>query len=184
MGKIALSIVQSVDGYIANHDDSFDFIEGYPSRDLKDLSTSAEPYNLEAFFDVYDIVVMGDASYQMGFASDFPSKTVYVVTNQDRANEGHIHFVKPSQIVKLMLAKKKQDHHIYLYGGGVMLQPFIAADAIDEYIIGTVPIILGQGKPLFYELPDAVPLQLSQVDVIGGMTIHIYHRRPQGVDGV
>ncbi|RPA60497.1 dihydrofolate reductase [Aerococcus agrisoli] len=179
MGKIALSIVQSVDGFIANQDDSFDFIEGYPSPELKDLSTSDDPYNLEAFFDAYDIVVMGNASYKMGFASDFPNKTIYVVTNQDRPNEGNLHFVKPGQIVKLMLAKKKQDHNIYLYGGGVMLQPFMAADAIDEYIIGTVPIILGKGKALFYELPDAVPLQLSQVDVIGGMTIHIYHRRPQ-----
>ena len=177
MSKIALSIVQSVDGYIADLDDQFDFIEGIPGPHLKDISTSDSPYSLEAFFDMYDIIVMGHQSYKIGFATDFPSKTIYVVTNEKRPNEGNIHFVKPGQIVKLMMAKKKQGHHIYLYGGGIVLKPFMAANAIDEYIIGTVPIILGKGKPLFYELDESIPLQLDQVDVMGGLTIHIYHRR-------
>lgn len=176
MGKIALSIVQSVDGYIADSDGQFDFIEGMPGPHLKDISTGDSPYSLETFFDMYDLIVMGHQSYKIGFAADFPSKTIYVVTNEKRPNEGNIHFVKPGQIVKLMLAKKKQGHHIYLYGGGIVLKPFMAANAIDEYIIGTVPIILGKGKPLFYELNESIPLQLDQVDVIGGLTIHIYHR--------
>lgn len=177
MGKIALSIVQSVDGFIADESDDFDFIEGYPSPSLKDMSTSDEPYSLEDFFETYNIIVMGHTSYKIGFAADFPSKTVYVVTNEKRPNEGNIHFVKPGQIVKLMLAKKRQGNHIYLYGGGIMLQLFMEANAIDEYIIGTVPVILGHGKSLFYELTNRVELQLSQVDVIGGMTIQIYHKR-------
>ncbi|MEY8370858.1 dihydrofolate reductase family protein [Aerococcaceae bacterium 50-4] len=179
MGKIALSIVQSVDGYIADLDDQFDFIEGVAGPNLTDVSTSDSPYSLEAFFDAYDIIVMGHTSYQIGFAADFPSKTIYVVTNDKQPNEGNIHFVKPGQIVKLMQAKKRQGHNIYLYGGGIVLKPFMAADAIDEYIIGTVPIILGKGKPLFYELAESIQLQLDQVDVLGGMTIHIYHKRVQ-----
>ncbi len=177
MGKIALSIVQSIDGYIAKADDSFDFVEGFPAVDLKDMSTSDTPYSLLEFFDAYDIVVMGHQSYKMGFAADFPTKIVYIVTNHKQANEANIHFVKPNQITKLMMAKKKKGHNIYLYGGGITIQPFIAANLIDEYVIGTVPIILGSGKPLFYELSQEIPLQLSQVDVLGGMTIQIYHRR-------
>ncbi|MGH2016086.1 hypothetical protein [Aerococcus urinaeequi] len=100
MGKIALSIVQSVDGYIADLDDQFDFIEGIPGPHLKDISTSDSPYSLEAFFDMYDIIVMGHQSYKIGFATDFPSKTIYVVTNEKRPNEGNIHFVKPGHIGK------------------------------------------------------------------------------------
>lgn len=49
MGKIALSIVQSVDGYIADLDDQFDFIEGIPGPHLKDISTSDSPYSLKPF---------------------------------------------------------------------------------------------------------------------------------------
>ncbi len=62
MGKIALSIVQSVDGYIADLDDQFDFIEGVAGPNLTDVSTSDSPYSLEAFFEAYDIIVMGHPS--------------------------------------------------------------------------------------------------------------------------
>src|SRR5699024_11511932 len=138
-----------------------------PGPHLKDISTSDSPYSLEAFFDMYDIIVMGHQSYKIGFATDFPSKTIYVVTNEKRPNEGNIHFVKPGQIVKLMMAKKKQGHHIYLYGGGIVLKPFMVANALDENIIGTLPIILGKGKPLFYELDESIPLQLHPFDLMG-----------------
>lgn len=69
MGKIALSIVQSVDGYIADLDDQFDFIEGVAGPNLRDVSTSDSPYSLGAFFDAYDIIVMGHQSYKIGFAA-------------------------------------------------------------------------------------------------------------------
>lgn len=48
--------------------------------------------------------------------------------------------------------------HLYI-DGGITIQEFLAAGLIDELTITLIPIILGEGIPLFGPLPTDVQLQ-------------------------
>ncbi|MEG0152041.1 MAG: dihydrofolate reductase family protein [Cellulosilyticaceae bacterium] len=54
---------------------------------------------------------------------------------------------------------------------------FIKEDAIDEYIIGIIPVILGKGRPLFIGDNQAIKLQLKEYSVSEGITILKYIKR-------
>ncbi|AMB99605.1 dihydrofolate reductase [Aerococcus urinaehominis] len=177
-GKISLSLVQSLDGYVADRNYATEFAEGYPGPNLKDVYSQENPFDMFKFYQETTIIVMGARTYRQGYAQGFPKQDIYVVTDQDPANQGRIHFVKARRIVKLMLAKKKQGHQIYILGGAMTANLFIKEQAIDRYMIATVPYILGTGRRLFYPQAQQIPLQLDQVDVMGGMTLQIYSPRP------
>jgi adenylate cyclase len=54
------------------------------------------------------------------------------------------------------------DRDVWLIGGGGAIAAFRAAGRIDEYYLAVIPVLLGEGVPLFHELPGrpAEPLRL------------------------
>jgi dihydrofolate reductase len=45
--------------------------------------------------------------------------------------------------------RKKPGKHIWLMGGGELTGEFLKADLVDELYLGIVPLLLGEGIPLF-----------------------------------
>lgn len=177
MAEIVLSMMQSLDGYIADQNLEFDFIEGYPGPHLEELSSQKQSFDFDDFVGKVDIIVMGMTSYQQGFHLAYPDKAIYVVTSKKINNQANLHFLAPQLLLKLILAKRKQGKSSYILGGGMTAQLFISADAVDRYVIGTVPYLQGSGRKLFYPQDQAIPLQLETVQVLGGMTLCQYLRR-------
>lgn len=167
----------SLDGYIADNQLTTDFIEGVAGEQLEDIASPQKCYDFDAFNQAIDCIVMGKTSFQQGYHLAYADKTIYVVTQEKRRNEGNLHYVLPKQIIKLMLAKQKQGKTIYILGGAKTAQLFINAGVIDEYVIGTVPYLLGDGRRLFAESSKVIPLKLTAVDVLGGMTLCVYQPR-------
>lgn len=62
-------------------------------------------------------------------------------------------------------------------GGGGLVDPFIKADLVDEYIIGIIPIILGKGRPLFLRDNPTINLTLKDYSVSEGITVLKYTRQ-------
>jgi dihydrofolate reductase len=65
-----------------------------------------------------------------------------------------------------------------VWGGGRFAGALAAADLIDEYRLLVQPLVLGQGRALFGQLPDSRRMNL--VDALSfpsGIVVHIY--RPQ-----
>ena len=176
VGKIILSIMQSLDGYIADKNYHSDFLEGYGGSQLSDVSTLEEGFDFAKINDV-EMIVIGHKTFEQGYHEAYPEQTIYVISRENQRNDGRIHFVTPTRIVKLMLAKKRQGKNILLIGGGLAVRPFIRANAIDQYVIGTVPYIQGSGRRLFYPQDQPLPLQLESVDVMGGLTLSVYSPR-------
>lgn len=71
---------------------------------------------------------------------------------------------------------KNTNENIFLFGGGITIKPFIEEDLIDEYEIGIVPVILGKGRKLFYEMYKKIDLQLTDVNIEDGITILRYKK--------
>lgn len=58
-----------------------------------------------------------------------------------------------------------------------MIDSFVKADIIDEYIIGIIPIILGKGRKLFLENNPKIDLNLQEYSVEDGIIVMKYSKR-------
>ena len=171
--KIILNLAISLDGYIASEDGGFDWIVGDGDNRLD--TTNQIDYNV--FLEDVDVVVMGKNCYDQGFLQDFKDKKVYVATTQKLEDKDNIHFIGGDICKIIEEEKNKEGKNIFLFGGGVLVDSFIKADIVDEYIIGIIPIILGKGRPLFLENNPTIKLHLEEYSVSEGIPILRYTKR-------
>lgn len=170
--KIILNLAISIDGYIASEDGGFEWIVGDGDKSLD----TEKKWDFNGFLDTIDIVVMGKNCYDQNFHKDFKNKKVYVATSKNLKDYENIHFIK-DDIVKI-IEKERQtiEKNIFLFGGGKVIDPFIKADIIDEYVIGIIPTILGKGRKLFLENNPKIDLHLDEYITDEGVVILRYSK--------
>lgn len=171
-GKISLNLAMSLDGYICDELGEYQWIHGDGCHDLD----SEKKWSFEEYLKDIDYVVMGRRCYEQGLHLDFANKEVLIATSRDLCESEKLHTVNKELCSKVIEAKQK-GHNVYLYGGGVTIDPFIKQDLIDEYIIGIIPVILGQGRPLFLGNNYPIELRLKESYREEGVVILVYERR-------
>lgn len=172
-GKIILNLAISLDGFIADNDGGFEWIVGQGD---KRCDTEKQLDFHKDFLCNIDIVVMGKKCYDQGFYKDYEDKKVYIATSQEIEDNNNLYFIK-GDIVKVIKEEKDKGNNIFLFGGGSLVDNFIKADAVDEYIIGIIPTILGSGRPLFLGGNDEIKLHLNEYFVSDGVVTMKYSKR-------
>lgn len=171
-GKIILNLATSLDGYISDEDGGFDWIIG----DGKNNLDTKDKWNYSKFLESIDIVVMGKNCYNQGFHKDFKDKIVYIATSKELIDYENYHFIN-GDIVKCLTNIRNEGKNIFLFGGGSLIDPFIKANVIDEYIIGIIPTILGKGRSLFLKDNPKINLELNYYSVENGVVVMKYSKR-------
>ncbi len=172
-GKIILNLAISLDGYIAGEDGGFDWIVG----DGDDTLNTQDRLDFDKFLEGIDIVLMGRQCYEQGMAEPFPTKTVYVATSSPKLKDsGNIKFIG-GDILPIIKAECAAGKNVFLFGGGVVVDPFIKADVIDEYIVGIIPTILGRGRKLFLDNNPTIKLNLKRYTLDQGVMVMHYQKR-------
>jgi dihydrofolate reductase len=144
MRKVVFGLGISLDGYIARLDGSVDFL--FMPKD----------YSLAAFFKSIDTAIMGRKTYEvslkMGGSGSFSgsSMTTYVMSRSlpVGTRDGLI-FVGQSPAELIAEIRNRSGKNIWMMGGGELAREFLKADLIDELYLGVVPVLLGEGLPLF-----------------------------------
>jgi dihydrofolate reductase len=143
MRKIVLGLGISLDGYIARPDGTLDFL--FMPKD----------YSMAPFFATVDTALMGrktlDAALKMG-GGDFSgsSMATYVFSRSLPAGKRDgVIFTHQSPTVLVRQLRKSKGKNIWLMGGGELARDFLKADLVDELYIGMVPVLIGEGIPLF-----------------------------------
>ncbi len=171
-GKIILNLAVSLDGYIADDTGGYDWITG----DGNDELNTNEPFSFEKFLEGIDVVVMGGECYRQGMGDSYTGKKLYVATGMQQPQGDNPQFID-GDIVSIIQQEKASGKNIFLFGGGITIDPFIKADAIDEYIVGIIPTILGGGRKLFLKNNPTIPLRLTGYSAEGGIVILTYSKR-------
>lgn len=171
-GKIMLTLAMSIDGYIADENGAYGWITGQGDDHL---DTDKED-RFAAFMQGIDTVVMGNRCYQEGFARDFTKQDIFVAAHEVQENHDNITFIS-GDIVKRICEERDKGKNIYLFGGGILIDPFLKADVIDEYHIGIVPVLLGKGRSLFLGNNSMIPLHLESYSLKDGIFDIRYTRR-------
>ncbi|WBW97257.1 dihydrofolate reductase family protein [Oceanirhabdus sp. W0125-5] len=171
--KIILNLAMSLDGYIATEEGKYEWIVG----DGKTHLNTEEKFNFEVFLDTIDTMIMGRKSYEDCDIEPFRNKEIFIATSKKEKGFDNVRFIS-GDIVKLLQEEQtKEGKDMYLFGGGELIDQFIKADIIDEYIIAIIPTILGKGRKLFLENNPIIPLQLESYIVEEGIVVLHYLKR-------
>ncbi len=141
MRKVVLGLGISIDGYIARLNGAVDFL--FMPKDC----------SMAPFFKTIDVAIMGrktlDVALKMG-GSFGPSLPTYVFSRSKPPGEREgVVFTKESPAAFIRKLRKRPGKNIWLMGGGGLAREFLAADLVDELHLGVVPVLLGEGIPLF-----------------------------------
>ena len=158
--KVIVHIATSADGYIARTDGDLEWLTARPAP--------AGFYGIDAFMQSIDTKVLGrktyDASLRMG--AKFDSKRTIVFSRHPRPKDAPpaVEFTDEAIGVFVKRLRKSQGKDIWLMGGGEIIASFLDAQAIDEFVIGVVPIFIGDGIPLIARRHLHVPLSLRSAE--------------------
>ncbi len=161
--KITVYIATSLDGFIARPDGDIEWLHNpdYVLADGNDMGFGA-------LMESIDYLVMGSGSYEKVRSFDIPwpyEKPVIVLSSRPQdipaelASKVSQMAGDPAEIVQSLKAQGAQ--HIYL-DGGKTVQDFLSAGLVSELIITQIPILLGEGIPLFGPLPADIHLSHQQ----------------------
>ncbi|TXJ23155.1 MAG: dihydrofolate reductase [Chitinophagaceae bacterium] len=73
--------------------------------------------------------------------------------------------------------KQMPGKDMIIYGSSKLAQSLIRAGLIDEYILWTYPVILGEGKPLFHQLRDRSLLRLVGTKIFSSGVVVVDYQR-------
>jgi dihydrofolate reductase len=144
----------SVDGFIARPNGALDFLP----------AGGGEPHGYNEFIATVDALVIGRKTFETVLA--FPEwpygdKRVVVLSSRpvdfSKVRGGVVEQMAgtPAEIVAKLAARGVQ--HIYV-DGGITVQGFLRAGLVQRLTITRVPVLIGEGIPLFGSLPGDVRL--------------------------
>jgi len=130
-----------------------------------------------------DTVIMGRKAYDdsgeltINSIEGFSEKRLIITTSRSlEASEG-IEVYNGDINALLKRLKEEEGKDIWLFGGAGSIDPIIKADMVDEYIIGIIPVILGNGRPLFLGNNPMIELHLDSLMLNDGVTMLKYSKR-------
>ena len=153
MRKIILFIASSLDGYIAKKDGSVDWL---PKN---------SPSGYKKFYRSIDTLIMGKKTYDQILtfgAYPYGDKKSYVVTRSNDQNKNeNTQFVNDvEKLVKDILSNPGMN--VWLVGGSQIISIFMNLGFIDEIILSIIPVVLGDGIPLFVDIQKETKFDLVQ----------------------
>lgn len=141
MRKVVLSAAVSLDGYIARSNGSVDWLPVEPERDFM------------AFANTVDVAIMGRKTHDIaltmgGIPQD--SLTYYVFSRSKPPGKiGRADYVNTPPKAFVANLREQSGKNIWLMGGGELAREFLKDDVVDLIELTVVPILLGEGIPIF-----------------------------------
>ena len=145
----------SLDSFLARPDDTFDFLK----------AGEGIPHGFDEFLRSVDVVVLGRRTFEIVRALAhfglYDNKRIVVLSSKplDFSNIRGAKLERmsgtPQQIVEKLRATGAK--HAYV-DGGVTIQNFLRAGVLDRIVVTRVPVLIGQGIPLFGPLPHDIHL--------------------------
>ena len=147
-------IAASLDGFIASKEGGIEWLYAIPNPNHSD-------YRYAEFIKDIDAIVMGRNTHEKVLTfGEWPyAVPVFVLSRRLKKIHGTIQDkveVICGDLGSLIDQLNKRGYHNLYIDGGVTIQSFLLEDLIDEMIITRIPILLGDGLPLFDRLEQSL----------------------------
>ena len=168
MSRTQYYAAMSLDGFIAESDDTLDWLMKYEgSYDGDDAEPIKGDY--DRFYDGVGAMVMGSVTYEfvlaLGRSWPYAGKPTWVLSSRDlprpEGDDVDVRIVD-SEVPPLYdeMVAAAGERNLWVVGGGNVASQFADAGKLDEVILTVVPVVLGAGKPLFNDRMPGGPMQL------------------------
>ena len=157
MSEVILYIAASLDGFIAGNGGDISWLEKYQGE--------KEDYGYADFYSTVGASIMGARTYEQalslngGIDKNMPT---WVITHRSLKLVSHPKITLYSGSLPSLIdsIRRKTRKNIWLVGGGQLAQSFFKDELIYRVILSTVPVILGEGIPLFGNVNKEINLSL------------------------
>jgi dihydrofolate reductase len=172
MRRLRYNVAMSLDGYIADSQERFDWILNDDTVDFAGL------------FARVDTFLLGRRTYETVLANGEPpwqpDTRVYVVSHTLPAGPQNGVSVVRDDPVELArsLRHESGDGEIWLFGGGQLFAGLLAARQVDTVEVTVVPVLLGSGVPVVASLPERTPLTLTHSHAYPSGMMALYYTVP------
>lgn len=174
--KNIVFIAKSLDGYIAGPNGEIDWLHAIPNPEKDTMG-------FESLMGEIDAIVMGRSTFEivLSFDGEWPyAKHVIVLSNSIKEVpeelKGRVSLLKGSVKNVLSEIHKKGFYSLYI-DGGKTVQNFLEEDLIDELRITTIPVLLGNGIPLFSLLPNSMEFNHLKTEVYLNQLVQSHYER-------
>ena len=183
MGKIILSMMTTLDGFVAGPNNELDWVvwEDEMDRDAAELIQSVDTM-LVGYGAYKDMVEYWPAALtkpgsesEGAFATLINEKPKVIISQTEEEllwkNE---ELLVVTDLAKQVAALKERVGTIVFYGGAGLAQSMVVSGLIDEYRLYVSPVAIGKGKALFSELPAKLGLHatVAKVYKLGAIMLH------------
>lgn len=169
--KVILYIAQSLDGYISKPNDDLSF--------LSKNEIAGEDYGYNEFSDTIDTVIMGRKTYDWILSQpvQFPyhDKEVYVITRNQKSDNGNIHFYSGNIKELIKELKSKPGKNIFAVGAAEIVDLLLSEQLIDEIQLFLFPILLSKGIAIFRNNKTEQNLKLLSSKEYGNGIVRLHY---------
>lgn len=165
MTKAILEIALSADGYVAGLHDEQDWLDQFDDPN---------EFGFDAFLPTVGSLIVGMRSYELGvergwFKNEaYGSSPTFVVCKEaplHPSTDADFRFVTSGiEDAYQQAAMAAGEKNIYVFGGPSIVQQFLEKNLLDELHLSYVPVLLGQGIPLFAHMSER-RIQLERLSV-------------------
>jgi dihydrofolate reductase len=150
------SLAISADGFIAEVDDSVDFLSKYVMDD----------YDFAGFMDTIGALIMGRSTYEvtLGFGwpwGAMPTMVLTTRTDLEVPDGADVTFSNQPTAEAIRAYSAQTTKRLWVHGGGRVITDGLLGGAVDTLDLMVMPEALGTGIPLFVE-PYAGPMRLVE----------------------
>jgi len=175
MTRLSVYCASSTDGFIATLDDRLDWLDASVGE--------GEDYGWDEFIATVDALAMGRGTYdfvvgQLGEDAPLPwgDRAIYVFTHRPPAPRDNVTFWARSPREALAHWEAEGRAHVYV-DGGTLISQFLAEGLIDDFTLTKVPVLLGEGRPLFHPVSRFAQLRLDDVRAFPSGMLNLYYSR-------
>ena len=154
--KTSVFVGTSIDGFIARPNGQYDFLSA---------NGGGEPHGYDEFIATVDALVIGRKTFETVLSfPEWPYGTRQVIVLSSRPLD--LSAVRGARVEQMSgppaeifsQLSRRGFKHVYV-DGGVTVQHFLSAGMIHRITITRVPVLIGDGIPLFGSLPHDVKLR-------------------------
>jgi len=172
---VTLHVVSSLDGFIAKPDNTVAWLDGYADDYEKGVSMDSAAG--EEFVKSIGCFVLGSRTYEHALRLGWPygdTPTVVVTSRELPSTRKSVEFYSGDlkRLADEILAPRFRN--VWLVGGAMLCQSFLALGLVDEIRLSIAPILLGHGLRLFgdsgaekrWKLTDVVAYKNGFVELL------------------
>jgi len=185
--RVTIHMAASLDGFIARKDGRVDWLE--TSDEFAGGDTLDSEF-VETFLKAIDCYVMGSRTYETalsfeakGLGWSYGDKSTFVLTSRDLPRtRDTVEFYSGDLALFVNRRLRPAFRTIWFVGGGVVSGECLRLGLADEVRYSILPILIGDGIPLFEKLGRDIALHLAEVKAYkSGMVELCYQvRRDRG----